>query len=75
MDVGKYATQSAFTMHPGLVETREQSLLGTLDMHEKWHGKANDRLRKYLHVTLCLIRTKIHLPIRCLVWFSHSGRS
>ncbi|CAM0136911.1 hypothetical protein VKS41_007503 [Umbelopsis sp. WA50703] len=44
MDVGKYATQSAFTMHPGLVETREQSLLGTLDMHEKWHGKANDRL-------------------------------
>jgi hypothetical protein len=52
MDVGKYATQSAFTMHPGLVETREQSLLGTLDMHEKWHGKANDRLRKYLHVTL-----------------------
>lgn len=44
MDVGKYASQNALTMHPGLVETREQSLLGTLEMHEKWHGKANDRI-------------------------------
>ncbi|KAI8388139.1 amidohydrolase [Radiomyces spectabilis] len=44
MDVGKYASQSAWSMHPGLVETREQSLLGALDMHKKWHGKANDRL-------------------------------
>jgi hypothetical protein len=47
MDIGTYATKSAFSMHPGLVETREQSLLGTLAMHEKWHGKANDRIRKY----------------------------
>lgn len=46
MDVGKYASQDALTMHPGLVETREQSLLGVLKMHEKWHGKADDRIRK-----------------------------
>ncbi|KAI8335571.1 amidohydrolase [Chlamydoabsidia padenii] len=44
MDVGKYASQSAWSMHPGLVETREQSLLGVLDMHKKWHGKADDRI-------------------------------
>ncbi|KAI8073060.1 amidohydrolase [Gongronella butleri] len=44
MDFGKYAGQDAFTMHQGLVETREQSLLGVLDMHKKWHGKADDRI-------------------------------
>ncbi|OZJ06623.1 hypothetical protein BZG36_00375 [Bifiguratus adelaidae] len=44
MDVGTYATQSPFSMHPGLIETREQSLLGTLAAREKWHGKANDRI-------------------------------
>ncbi|KAI9280264.1 amidohydrolase [Umbelopsis sp. AD052] len=43
MDIGTY-TDAAFAMHPGLIETREQSLLGTLAMHEKWHGKANDRI-------------------------------
>ncbi|KAI7854212.1 amidohydrolase [Circinella umbellata] len=44
MDVGKYASQNAWSMHPGLVETREQSLLGVLEMHDKWHGKADDRI-------------------------------
>lgn len=32
-------------MHAGLVEDREMSLLGTLKMHEKWDGAANDRIR------------------------------
>ncbi|WP_394839605.1 amidohydrolase [Pendulispora rubella] len=43
MDVGTYATQTA-AMHPGMIESRETSLLGVLKMHEKWHGRLNDRL-------------------------------
>lgn len=46
MDRGRYAGQdSKWAMHQGLVETRDQSLLGTLDMHKKWDRKANDRIR------------------------------
>ncbi|KAF3917447.1 Imidazolonepropionase [Orbilia brochopaga] len=45
MDVGKYATEEKRMMHPGLVETREQSLLGAVAMHEKWDGKADGRIR------------------------------
>ncbi|KAI9309184.1 amidohydrolase [Cunninghamella echinulata] len=48
MDVGKYASQNSLTMHEGLVETREQSLLGVLDMHKKHHGKANDRVHVWM---------------------------
>ena len=43
MDIGTYATQSS-SMHPGMVESRETSLFGVLDMHSKWHGAANDRV-------------------------------
>ena len=43
MDIGTYATQSS-SMHPGLIEDRETSLLGVLDMHSKWQGAANDRI-------------------------------
>lgn len=43
MDVGTYATQTA-AMHPGMIESRETSLLGVLEMHKKWHGRLNDRL-------------------------------
>ncbi len=43
MDIGTYATQSN-AMHPGLVESRETSLFGVLDMHSKWNGAANDRI-------------------------------
>jgi cytosine/adenosine deaminase-related metal-dependent hydrolase len=43
MDIGTYATQSN-SMHPGMVESREMSLLGVLDMHSKWEGAANDRI-------------------------------
>ena len=43
MDIGTYATQSS-SMHPGMVESRETSLFGVLDMHSKWHGAANDRI-------------------------------
>jgi cytosine/adenosine deaminase-related metal-dependent hydrolase len=32
-------------MHAGLVESREQSLLGVLEMHEKWDGKADGRIK------------------------------
>jgi cytosine/adenosine deaminase-related metal-dependent hydrolase len=43
MDIGTYATQ-ANSMHPGMIESRETSLLGVLDMHSKWEGKANERI-------------------------------
>lgn len=43
MDIGTYATQTN-SMHPGLVETREMSLLGVLDMYDKWNGAADDRI-------------------------------
>lgn len=45
MDIAKYAKDDAWAMHPGLVEDREMSLLGTVKMWEKWNGKANDRIR------------------------------
>src|SRR5579859_7548494 len=44
MDIGTYATQDENVMHPGLIESRETSLLGVLDMHSKWQGAANDRI-------------------------------
>ncbi len=43
MDIATYATQ-ANAMHPGLIESRETSLSGVLDMHSKWQGAANDRI-------------------------------
>lgn len=43
MDIGTYATQSN-SMHPGMVESRETSLFGVLDMHSKWEGAADDRI-------------------------------
>jgi len=43
MDIGTYATQDN-AMHPGMIESRETSLLGVLDMHSKWNGAANDRM-------------------------------
>ncbi|GFF27417.1 uncharacterized protein C1F8.04c [Aspergillus udagawae] len=45
MDIARYAQDDAWAMHPGLVEDRQTSLLGTLKMWEKWNGKANDRIR------------------------------
>ncbi|KAF3935896.1 Imidazolonepropionase [Dactylellina cionopaga] len=45
MDVGKYATEEKRLMHAGLVETREQSLLGAIEMHDKWDGKADGRIK------------------------------
>ncbi|OGE55869.1 hypothetical protein PENARI_c003G00296 [Penicillium arizonense] len=44
MDIPRYAKDDAWAMHPGLVEDREMSLLGTVDMWEKWNGAANDRI-------------------------------
>lgn len=43
MDIGTYATKSN-AMHPGMIESRETSLLGILDMHSKWNGAANERI-------------------------------
>src|SRR6266700_3241212 len=43
MDIGTYATQTS-SMHPGLIESRETSLFGVLDMHSKWNGAAGDRI-------------------------------
>src|SRR5579885_2942329 len=43
MDIGTYATQSN-SMYPGMIESRETSLFGVLDMHSKWEGAANDRI-------------------------------
>ena len=45
MDIAKYAKDDAWAMHPGLVEDRGTSLLGTLKMWEKWNGAADDRIR------------------------------
>jgi hypothetical protein len=45
MDSGKYAGDPKWAMHPGLIENREMSLLGALDMHKKWDKAANDRIR------------------------------
>ena len=43
MDIGTYATQES-SMHVGLIESRETSLLGVMDMHSKWQGAANERI-------------------------------
>jgi len=43
MDTASYAS-SKLVMYPGMIESRETSLFGVLAAHEKWHGKANDRL-------------------------------
>jgi len=43
MDIGTYATQTN-AMHPGMIESRETSLFGVLDMHSKWNAAANDRI-------------------------------
>ncbi|KAJ5652921.1 hypothetical protein N7507_010347 [Penicillium longicatenatum] len=45
MNIAKYAKDDAWAMHPGLVEDREMSLLGSVKMWEKWNGAANDRIR------------------------------
>ncbi|MBE3559257.1 MAG: amidohydrolase [Ktedonobacteraceae bacterium] len=43
MDIGTYATKDN-AMHPGLIESRETSLLGVLAMHEKWQGAGSGRI-------------------------------
>jgi cytosine/adenosine deaminase-related metal-dependent hydrolase len=43
MDIGTYAAQNN-SMHPGMVESRDTSLFGVLNMHSKWEGTANDRI-------------------------------
>ncbi|PLN79634.1 atrazine chlorohydrolase/guanine deaminase [Aspergillus taichungensis] len=45
MDIGQYAEDDAWAMHPGLIEDRQMSLVGTLNAWERWNGKANDRIR------------------------------
>jgi cytosine/adenosine deaminase-related metal-dependent hydrolase len=43
MDINTYATKSN-AMYPGMRETREQSLLGTLKMYDQWNGQADGRI-------------------------------
>ena len=43
MDIPTYATQEN-SMHPGMIESRETSLFGVLEMHKKWEGAANNRI-------------------------------
>ncbi len=43
MDTASYASER-LVMHPGMIESRETSLFGVLAAHDKWHGKANDRI-------------------------------
>jgi cytosine/adenosine deaminase-related metal-dependent hydrolase len=45
MDIGTYAQDPKWAMHPGLVEDRSMSLLGALKMHEEWDGKADGRIK------------------------------
>jgi len=44
IDIATYAMDPKWAMHLGLVEDRETSLLGALEMHEKWDRKADDRI-------------------------------
>jgi cytosine/adenosine deaminase-related metal-dependent hydrolase len=44
MDTPGYA-DVGLSMHPGMIENRETGLGGTLEMHERWHGAANGRIR------------------------------
>ncbi len=43
-DVASYADRDN-ALHPGLWETREQSLLTSLDMFDRWNGAADGRIR------------------------------
>lgn len=45
MDIANYAGNAEWSLHPGLVETREMSLVGAVRMWEKWDGKADGRIR------------------------------
>ena len=44
MDIATYAKDPKWAMHPGLVENREMSLLGALNMWEKWNNAADGRI-------------------------------
>ncbi len=44
MDTPRYA-DVALPMHPGMIEDRETGLNGTLEMHQRWHGAADGRIR------------------------------
>jgi cytosine/adenosine deaminase-related metal-dependent hydrolase len=44
MDTPRYA-DAALPMHPGMIEDRETGLRGTLEMHRRWHGAADGRIR------------------------------
>jgi cytosine/adenosine deaminase-related metal-dependent hydrolase len=44
MDTPRYA-DAAYPMHPGMIEDRETGLAGTLEMHRRWHGAAEGRIR------------------------------
>jgi cytosine/adenosine deaminase-related metal-dependent hydrolase len=44
MDTPRYA-DAALPMHPGMIEDRETGLAGTLDMHRRWNGAAEGRIR------------------------------
>ena len=44
MDTPGYA-DAALPMHPGMIEDRETGLGGTLQMHRRWHGAADGRIR------------------------------
>jgi hypothetical protein len=65
MDIARYAQDDAWAMHPGLVEDREMSLLGTLKMWEKWNGKANDRIRVWFGARTPggYVHSQLHNPI------------
>ncbi|KAK0256118.1 hypothetical protein B0A54_01056 [Friedmanniomyces endolithicus] len=75
MDVGTYASDPKWAMHPGLVEDREMSLVGAVKMHEKWDGKAKGRIRVWfgartpggvsegLYKEMTTISREKHIPI------------
>jgi cytosine/adenosine deaminase-related metal-dependent hydrolase len=44
MDTPRYA-DAALPMHPGMIEDRDTGLGGTLEMHRRWHGAADGRIR------------------------------
>ncbi|MCJ1403745.1 hypothetical protein MMC11_006968 [Xylographa trunciseda] len=59
MDIAQYADNPKWSLHPGLVETREMSLIGAVKMWERWNCAANDRIRVCVSDGLYKEMTKI----------------
>ena len=68
MDTPRYA-DAAFPMHPGMIEDRETGLRGTLEMHRRWHGAADGRIRVWFGPrTPGAVTPELYREIARLAW-------